>query len=206
MGKKTVGCWSCGFQLEDDQVICPRCSANQFRLHQGAKRRSHWISWRLPVVIVGAVLVLIAVGYAISGTVEESSGVLVTRPATDVVLTPDALGNGWSGTIIGSDAEAYITLENSGIVFNVHILKFTSHEAARSYYDNDIFAMNGSSLNIGEAAVLIPMGQYSKQIEFLQGNIVAVLLWNTQTYSFSDYQMEQFAKAQSVRIGWISDQ
>lgn len=191
--------------MEDDQVICPRCSANQFRSHLDAKRRSHRISWRWPVVIVGVVLVLIAAGYATSGTVDESPGVLVTRPATEVILTPDALGNGWSGTILGSDAEAYIALENNGIVFNAHILKFTSKEAARSYYDNDIFAMNGSSLNIGEGAVLIAMGQYSKQIEFHQGNIVAVLLWGTQTYSFSDYQMEQFAKAQSVRIGWISD-
>ncbi len=195
------GCWNCGFQLEDDHVICPRCAANQFRIHQEPKRKPLRISWRWPLVILAVALLLIAAFYASSETVSDPSRVLVTRPATEVILTPDSLGNGWGGTISGSDAEALTILENNGIIFNVQLQKFRSHEAASSYYDNDIFAMNGSSLNIGEKAVLIAMGPYSKQIEFHQGNIVAVLLWSTQTYCFSDYQMEQFAKAQSGRIG-----
>jgi hypothetical protein len=123
------------------------------------------------------------------------------RPATEVILSSDSLGNGWTGTVTGSDAQASAILNNNENTFNVHIIKFDSFTNESTYYENDIAGMGGESLNIGEKAVTITMGPASKLIEFYWGNIVATLLWNIATSSLTEHQMEQFANIQNERIG-----
>jgi hypothetical protein len=159
------------------------------------------------ILIFIMVMILIIAMYSASGSINNSSKVLVTRPATEVILSPESLGYGWNGTVSGSDTEAWATFNNMGNnSFSIHIIKFDSNSAAGSYYENDIQGMGGSPVNIGEKAVLITMGPLSKLIEFHRGNMVAALLWNQGTSSFSEQQMEQFAGDQNDRFGpssWI---
>jgi hypothetical protein len=58
-GADATFCAQCGTELEDDQEWCLECGAARTLIHRPP-------DWRIPVAIVGTVLLLILAGFAIA--------------------------------------------------------------------------------------------------------------------------------------------
>lgn len=193
-------CINCGFQMEDDYLICPRCAAKQAAPIKHRKR-SFWLSVPGIIVVVMVVVVLILAGVAYIWLGNNSMPVMVTRPATDIILTPGALGSGWSGQATGTDTNANIELTNNGQIFDVALDRYSSFEEAKLAY-----GIQGSTdsvvkaLDIGEGGRLT-MSPSQLFITFYRGNVVVTISWTLFTDTLSEQQMEHFAKIQNDRIG-----
>jgi hypothetical protein len=149
--------------------------------------------------MVIAVLVVAGIAYVWLGN--NSTPVMATRPATDIILSPSAMGSGWSGEATGTDTNAIIELAKNGQTFDVTLNKYSSFAEARIAYD--IAAISNSSikdLNIGEQAKLT-MSASHFFITFYRGNVVVTISWTLFTNTLSEVQMEHFAKIQNDRIG-----
>jgi predicted nucleic acid-binding Zn ribbon protein len=193
-------CINCGFQLEDDYQICPRCATNQAAAVKRPKR-SFWLSVPGIIIIFLVIAVLVVAGIAYVWLGNNSTPVMATRPATEIILSPGALGSGWSGEAIGTDTYAIIELANKGQTFDVSLNKYSSFDEARIAYD--IAAISNSSikdLNLGEQGKLT-MSASHFFINFYRGNVVVTISWTLFTNTLSEAQMEHFAKIQNDRIG-----
>jgi hypothetical protein len=191
---------NCGFRLEDDYRVCPSCGKNQAApaVH---RRRSFWLTAPGIIIIFGVIAVLIIAGMAYVWLGNNSTPVMATRPATDIILSPGSLGSGWSGEPTGTDTNANIELVNNGQVIDVTLNKYSSFDEARIAFG---FGASSSTilktLNIGEQGRLT-MSSSHFIINFYRGNVIVTISWTLMANTLPEAQMEHFAKIQNDRIG-----
>jgi hypothetical protein len=199
-GEAMKYCINCGFQLEDDHQVCPRCATNQAAPFKRSKR-SFWRSVPGIIVIVMVIAVLILAGVAYIWLGNNSTPVMSTRPATDIILSPSAMGSGWNGEATGTDTNPNIELANNGQMFDVALDRYSSFSDAKLAYGIGAGANSiVKNLNIGEQGRLTMLASHLS-ITFYRGNVVVTISWTLFTNTLSESQMEHFAKLQNDRIG-----
>jgi hypothetical protein len=124
------------------------------------------------------------------------SPVMVTRPATEIIITPSMLGPGWSGSVGGDKDYANLVLFDNGYeALIVQVTKFASFTEAAAAYDIDVNGSTGQTLDIGENGKMVSK-QYSSELVFYRGNVVVILT----NMAMDDSDMILIAQMQNDRI------